>query len=112
MATYHEAEGRRLLCVKGAPAAVLEASIQYETRAGLAPLTEETRAALLEANRALARDGLRVLAVAWRPEGWPDGNAIEGLTFLGFVGLEDPVRAGVREAIANCARRRGSAPSC
>ena len=42
MATYHEAEGRRLLCVKGAPAAVLEASIQYETRAGLAPLTEET----------------------------------------------------------------------
>ena len=103
MATYHEAEGGRLLCVKGAPAAVLEASIQYETRAGLAPLTEETRAALLEANRALARDGLRVLAVAWRPEGWPEGNAIEGLTFLGFVGLEDPVRAGVREAIASCA---------
>ena len=103
MATYHEAEDSRLLCVKGAPAAVLEASIQYETRAGLAPLTEETRAALLEANRALARDGLRVLAVAWRPEGWPEGNAIEGLTFLGFVGLEDPVRAGVREAIASCA---------
>ncbi len=103
MATYHEAEDGRMLCVKGAPAAVLEASIQYDTRAGLAPLTEETRAALLEANRALARNGLRVLAMAWRPGGWPEGDSIEGLTFLGFVGLEDPVRTGVREAIASCA---------
>ena len=103
MATFHETEGGRVLCVKGAPAAVLEASIQYDTRRGPAPLTEETRAALLEANRALAREGLRVLAVAWRPEGWPEGDRIEGLTFLGFVGLEDPVRSGVREAIARCA---------
>ena len=103
MATYHEVEEGRLLCVKGAPAAVLDASIQYDTGAGLAALTEETRATLLEANRTLARQGLRVLAIAWRPGDWPETEAIEGLTFLGFVGLEDPVRTGVREAIASCA---------
>ncbi len=103
MVTYHEGEDGRLLCVKGAPAAVVEASIQYDTRAGLAALTDETRVALLEANRALARNGLRVLAMAWRPGDWPEGDVIEGLTFLGFVGLEDPVRTGVREAIASCA---------
>jgi Ca2+-transporting ATPase len=104
MATFHEADGRRVLCVKGAPAAVLAASTRYETRAGRAPLPAEVRDTLLEANRRLGRDGLRVLAVAWRPEGWPAGPGIEGLTFLGFVGLEDPVRAGVREAIERCAR--------
>jgi Ca2+-transporting ATPase len=103
MATFHETAEGRVLCVKGAPAAVLEASIQHDTRAGLRPLTEETRDALREANRALARDGLRVLAMAWRPDGWPEGHRVEGLTFLGFVGLEDPVRPGVREAIARCA---------
>jgi Ca2+-transporting ATPase len=103
MATFHETAEGRVLCVKGAPAAVLEASIQHDTRAGLRPLTEETRDALREANRALARDGLRVLAMAWRPDGWPEGQRVEGLTFLGFVGLEDPVRPGVREAIARCA---------
>jgi Ca2+-transporting ATPase len=102
MATYHETDGARMLCVKGAPAAVLQASIRYDTREGVAALTEDTRAALLEANRALARNGLRVLAIAWRPEAWV-GPAIEGLTFLGFVGLEDPVRTGAREAIACCA---------
>jgi Ca2+-transporting ATPase len=103
MATYHETDDGRLLCVKGAPAAVLEASIQYDTRAGLMALTDETRAALLEANRTLARNGLRVLAIAWRPGGWPEDDAVEGLTLLGFVGLEDPVRTGVREAISSCA---------
>jgi P-type Ca2+ transporter type 2C len=103
MATYHEAEDGRMLCVKGAPSAVLEASIRHDTRAGLVPLTEDGRAALLEANRALAGHGLRVLALAWRPEGWAEGHRIEGLIFLGFVGLEDPVRPGVREAIARCA---------
>jgi P-type Ca2+ transporter type 2C len=102
MATYHEGDDGRMLCVKGAPAAVLQASGQCKTRAGVAALTEDARAGLLEANRALARDGLRVLAIAWRPGGW-EGPAIEGLTFLGFVALEDPVRPGVQEAIARCA---------
>jgi Ca2+-transporting ATPase len=103
MATFHETEEGRVLLVKGAPAAVLEASTQYEARTGRRPLTPPTRDAPLEANRTLARDGLRVLAMAWRPEGWPEGSGIGELTFLGFVGLEDPVRAGVREAIARCA---------
>ena len=77
MATYHEADGGRMLCVKGAPAAVLEASVQYDTPAGVAILTEEIRARLLETNRALARDGLRVLAIAWRPGDW-DGLPSRG----------------------------------
>ena len=102
MVTYHEADDGRMLCVKGAPAAVLEASVQYDTPAGVVILTQEIRARLLETNRALGRDGLRVLAIAWRPGDW-DGSAIEGLIYLGLVGLQDPVRSGVREAIARCA---------
>ena len=101
MATHHQANDERMLCVKGAPAAVLEASVRYDTPAGAAALTPDIRGRLLEANRALARDGLRVLAIAWRPGDW-EGPAIEGLTYLGLVGLEDPVRSGVREAIARC----------
>jgi Ca2+-transporting ATPase len=76
--------------------------VQYDTPAGGAPLTPDIRAGLLESNRTLARKGLRVLAMAWRPDGWKR-PVIEGLTFLGFAGLEDPLRSGVREAIARCA---------
>ena len=56
-----------------------------------------------EDNRLLASEGLRVLAVAWRPLDSIDDARIEELTFLGLVGLADPVRPGVKEAIAECA---------
>src|SRR3972149_5441019 len=49
-------------------------------------------------------DALRVLAVAWRPEGWPDPGLPADLVFLGLVGLTDPIRPGVEEAIGRCAR--------
>ncbi|HEX8791638.1 MAG TPA: cation-translocating P-type ATPase [Polyangiaceae bacterium] len=53
----------------------------------------------------LAEDGLRVLAVA-RAELEPFRLADEpetwSLRFVGLVGLEDPVRSGVPEAVAQC----------
>ena len=64
-----------------------------------------------EALRMAAR-GLRVLAVAQRPGNWPadaDADAVErDLTLLGLVGLEDPPREGVADALTEC-RRAGIA---
>jgi Ca2+-transporting ATPase len=105
MATLNDWDGGgRALCVKGAPGVIVELSRRRQTAAGPRPLGDGERAELLEANRALAREGLRVIAVAWRAEGWPESGRVEDLTFLGLVGLVDPVRPGVKEAIAHCRR--------
>jgi Ca2+-transporting ATPase len=102
MATFHEtADGRRMLCVKGAPGVVVERARHRESEDGPVDLTDDDRARLLHANRELASRGARVLAFAWR-EGWPAEGRVEDLTFLGLVGLADPPRPGVREAIARC----------
>ncbi|WP_330275875.1 cation-transporting P-type ATPase [Lentzea sp. NBC_00516] len=59
-----------------------------------------------DAIAALAQRGLRVLAVARRParpgdeESWQ--HAEQGLELLGLVGLQDPPRDDVEEAIASC----------
>ena len=63
-----------------------------------ADLTEpEARAAMLE-NERMASRGLRVLAFAWRR----DPNA--PLEFAGLVGLHDPPRPRVRQALAELER--------
>jgi Ca2+-transporting ATPase len=103
MATFHQApDGQAVLCVKGAPGVIVERSNRCETAGGAVALTDGDRARLLDANRALADAGFRVLAVAWRPGGAPRADEIADLTFLGLIGLEDPLRSGVKEAIARC----------
>ncbi|WP_225336325.1 cation-translocating P-type ATPase [Halomicrobium urmianum] len=102
-ATFHRADDRTAVFVKGAPERVVAMCDETTTDASLADLEAETEA--------MAREGYRVLAVA---EGTLDGELDPeapppeptGLTFLGFVGLIDPLRSGVRTAIAT-ARRAG-----
>jgi Ca2+-transporting ATPase len=103
MATVNRSPaGKSVALVKGAPGQILGASASRLTSAGVVELQEADRAAILEANRTLAAEGFRVLALAWRPD-LPDGAApTERLTFIGLVGFSDPVRPKVREAIARC----------
>lgn len=53
----------------------------------------------------MARETLRVLAIATRPVRTPEPPQAEAegdLVLLGLVGITDPPREGVQEAIANC----------
>ncbi|HET8576836.1 MAG TPA: cation-translocating P-type ATPase, partial [Methylomirabilota bacterium] len=103
MATVHVMPGGgSVLLVKGAPGALLERSRWGYAVSGARPLSDQDREGLLEQNRMMARDGLRVLAIAWRPVEGIEEAPLHDLTFLGLIGLEDPLRPGVREAIADC----------
>jgi P-type Ca2+ transporter type 2C len=95
-------DGGLVALVKGAPGVVVERSRYRQVGATRVELTDRDREQILETNRAMAGEGLRVLAVAWRPEGGPEDEDLQGLTFLGLIALEDPIRPGVEEAIARC----------
>ncbi|HVQ76987.1 MAG TPA: HAD-IC family P-type ATPase, partial [Candidatus Binatia bacterium] len=96
-------DDRHVVFVKGAPERVLAMCTQLRTAEGVVDLDP---AVVLEAARALASDGLRVLGMATgvleRPPAPERVEEPAGLTFLGLQGSMDPPRAGVREAIAGC----------
>jgi P-type Ca2+ transporter type 2C len=91
----------RVLYVKGAPDAIVEASVHLA--GGLSWPEDATR--VLAANDQLAGRGLRVIATAKRvlEHGEDTTDPLpppSGLTLLGLEGLADPPRAGAAEAVA------------
>jgi P-type Ca2+ transporter type 2C len=65
-----------LAFAKGAPETLLDTCSTTLSPHGLQPLSGEARARILEANAALAAEGLRVLAVAFRPLSDPDPRVL------------------------------------
>ena len=102
---------QRLLLTKGSPLELLERCRRQLGPAGAEPLTTAARAAVVAANDAMARRGQRVLAVALRPVGPEEplappaaaALALEReLVFVALVGLVDPPRLEVPEALRRC----------
>ncbi|MFC7227467.1 cation-transporting P-type ATPase [Salinirubellus salinus] len=92
MATVHGED----VYVKGGPGAVLDRATAYRGSDGDEPLDDATRDRVLEQVEAFSDRALRVLAVA---EGSDPANPESSLTLLGLVGMLDPPREEVAEAI-------------
>lgn len=107
MTTVHITGAGYQACVKGAPGEVLARCTEAEWGGRRAPLTGTARAKAAEAGDELASQGLRVLAVARRALDSPSparDEAESALTLLGMVGMLDPPRAEVTEAVTACHR--------
>jgi P-type Ca2+ transporter type 2C len=113
MATFHELEdgGRKVVrCfVKGAPDVLLARASTIRDADGSTVPAEGALDRVLAENDRLAREGLRVLAVASRdiePSSFDPGGdllaTVQDLTLLALVGIVDPPRKEARDAIALC----------
>jgi sodium/potassium-transporting ATPase subunit alpha len=104
MSTIHETpQGLTLYC-KGAPEMLLPRCAHVQTDEGATPLDAGWQGRILSAQESMAAQGLRVLAMAYRPLrfGEIDEAREQDLIFAGLVGLEDPPRAEVPDAIRKC----------
>lgn len=100
-------------CVKGAPDVVLSLCTHWLHEGRLIPLTEADRRKILDMNASLAGEALRVLGGAIRGlDALPDEAQLQpvelerNLVFLGLMGMIDPPRAEVTQAVAT-ARKAG-----
>lgn len=102
MSVIVEHGGQRWLYCKGAPEAVLSLCASIEQSGGTILLDEQGRQAVLKAQEAMADGGLRVIAFAFRSLGSTDAPVEQALTFSGLLGLHDPPRPEVAEAMGRC----------
>jgi P-type Ca2+ transporter type 2C len=114
MATFHGVpEGHIWVYAKGAPETILERSAFIHENGLPRPLSADGRAGVLEQNHRMASEALRVLGVAYQviepeqlakfKEALEYGHPVD-LVFAGLVGMMDPPRPEVPEAVARCKR--------
>jgi len=102
MATFHRRDADVLVAVKGAPEQVIEASTSYLDGADERELDDAQRRSWLKRAEQMAERGLRVIAVARKLGASAPDKAYERLTLIGLLGLIDPPRLEVRDAIERC----------
>ncbi|MBD8023639.1 cation-translocating P-type ATPase [Microbacterium gallinarum] len=108
MATFHEVPQDSAMglvaLVKGGPDVVLDRCTTVMTAQGPAPIDAQLQT-VLDANRKLSEQGLRVLAFAVRrfapgsPVPTDPMAEVKDLTFVGLVGIIDPLRPSSKEAV-------------
>ncbi len=102
MKTLHRpSSGQGWVAVKGNPVEVLTLCSHYLNGTGVMLLSETQRRAIAAANERMASHGHRILGVAYAETTSADLSTAVPLTWLGLVGLADPLRPGVPEAIAS-----------
>lgn len=107
MSSVRKFGDRLQLAMKGATDSVLSVAKYIYRNGKMVPLTEEDRVKIQKINEEWSKNALRVLAIAFRPLE-PSGKDYvleeteKDVVFLGLVGMIDPPKEGVKEAVASC----------
>lgn len=109
MTTFHpESETNYVAYTKGAPDVLVERSTHIQRRDGtVVELTDQEKEKILNENKNLAKKALRVLGMAYKkldsiPEHPSPEDIEKELIFSGLVGMIDPARPEVIDAVGLC----------
>lgn len=92
----------KIATVKGAPDAIIKKCTKYLKGGEIYCLNEFDINTILKHNDEMSNKALRVLAVAYKIFEDLDSDIENGLIFAGLIGIEDPPREKVRDAIEEC----------
>ena len=114
MTTVNKVDGKNICFVKGAPDMLISRCTKIIVNGEVRNITEEDKKAISDANYSMAHKALRVLANAYKEIGEIPSKPTseeyeENLIFAGLVGMIDPPRPEVKDAVALC-RKAGITP--
>jgi len=114
MSTIHNKDGKFVQYTKGALDVLLDRCASYYDNGKIVKMSETLRKDIEKKNKDFADKALRVLALAYReydklPKSFEPEDLENNLIFVGIVGMIDPCRPEVYEAIKQC-RQAGIRP--
>ena len=108
MTTIHRMGNKYRIITKGAPDVLIRRCNNYSSQGRQISITNSEISYIEKQNELMAKRALRVIAVAYKDvdilPNSIDTNMENDLTFCGLIGMIDPPREGVKEAIATCKR--------
>lgn len=115
MSTVHEKNGKIIQYTKGACEILLERCKSFlDENNNIVPITNEIKEKIKKENKKYADKALRVLGACYKeydkiPKDFEPDTLEKDLIFIGVVGMIDPCRPEVYDAIKNC-RKAGVRP--
>lgn len=105
MSTLHNLKGVSTMVTKGAVDVLLGRVTTIQKDGVAQPITQQDIQEIEEQNQKFSRNGLRVLAFAYKSV--PEGTALSiedenDMTFLGLIAMMDPPREESKDAVAEC----------
>ncbi len=102
--TVHKTESGLIQYTKGAPDIILKRCTQIMVGGRICELTAEKKNEILSMNKKMGGNALRVLALSFKKlrSSNPKTATEEDLIFVGLVGMIDPPRPEVKEAVKKC----------
>lgn len=108
MTTIHKVGKKYRIITKGAPDVLIKRCSKYINQIRQEQITTREISNIERQNEQMAMRALRVIAIAYKDlDTLPnkiDNTLEDDLTFCGLLGMIDPPREGVKEAIAECKR--------
>lgn len=105
MSTLHKFDSKNLMFTKGAFDVLLDRLVKIKTSIGVRDITYEDKQNIINANKQLSQNGLRVLAFAYKEFANPEYLSLEdenNYTFMGLISMIDPPREESAEAVKDC----------
>ncbi len=102
MTTIHSTAEGMVAYSKGAFETILDSCNRIYKNNEEETLTDNKKEEILETSEGFAQDALRIIGFAYKPVSNDDEHIEMDMVFVGFVGMMDPPREEVRDAIKRC----------
>ena len=106
MSVLCNVESEKVLFTKGAPDNLIKKCDRILVDGEILPLTEDNKKKIFQANEEMSKKALRVIGFAYKIN---DNLQEDCLIFLGLMGMIDPPRKEIKDAVKKC-RKAGMRP--